>query len=666
MKNKTIHKHKNKKMTSLKLVAVGFVVMFACVGAYLLVVSRAAVTLKAQHGGVIDRQGQPDQSAYYPSPINGFVVKNYDNTRTDTSWAALQPTQNGPIAANNSIDRAIANVRGTNVRLKLRIYAGSDAPEWAKNLPVTTGKQGPFQICSTRPTTADCGMVGHFWEVNHRQAYKDFMAKMAAKYDNVPEIEEVVISSCTTTFAEPMLRQGNEAANIAAYVTAGYSEKMNRACHSDALEAHKAWTTTRSSIALNPSQEFIAASGSNPAKFVTNEDYTEQYIDECRAVLGQRCVLGNNSIGKKDTIYPCSDIDRGDWASRDNYARMYTKIKCAGAPIYFQTSAPKGIVAAGSNLNEILTWAAQVGAGMVELPAGYDNPSGESASAIYLTPAQLAAHDQALQANASPASGVSDPPPPSDTTPPVTSITTPSSGSTIAGTTTLSATATDNVAVSRVEFYQGTSLLGSDASSPYSYAWNTTAVANGTYSLTARAYDAANNVATSSAVTVTVNNATAPPPDTTPPTTSITAPASGATVSATTNVSATATDNVAVSKVELYIDGTLSATDVASPYVFSWNTTAYTNASHALTTKAYDAAGNVRTSTVVSVTVNNSQPPGPKPGDVNGDTKVDVFDASILLFNFGKSGKTRAQGDLNGDGVVNVFDASILLFNFGK
>jgi beta-lactamase superfamily II metal-dependent hydrolase/chitodextrinase len=98
----------------------------------------------------------------------------------------------------------------------------------------------------------------------------------------------------------------------------------------------------------------------------------------------------------------------------------------------------------------------------------------------------------------------------------------------------------------------------------------------------------------------------AQPPDTTPPSTSITAPANGATVSSTTSVTASASDNVSVTKVEFYLDGALQSTDTASPYSWSWNTTTATNASHVLTSKAYDAAGNSATSTAVTVTVNNA------------------------------------------------------------
>ncbi|MBN1204330.1 MAG: hypothetical protein JXB05_05345 [Myxococcaceae bacterium] len=93
-----------------------------------------------------------------------------------------------------------------------------------------------------------------------------------------------------------------------------------------------------------------------------------------------------------------------------------------------------------------------------------------------------------------------------DTTPPTSSITAPAAGSTLAGTVSVSASASDNVGVTRVEFYAGGTHIGTDTTAPYSISWNTAEVANGTYSLTSRAHDAAGNVGTSAAVSVSVSN----------------------------------------------------------------------------------------------------------------------------------------------------------------
>lgn len=63
----------------------------------------------------------------------------------------------------------------------------------------------------------------------------------------------------------------------------------------------------------------------------------------------------------------------------------------------------------------------------------------------------------------------------------------------------------------------------------------------------------------------------------------------------------------------------------------------------------------------------SSPTPTPVPGDVNGDGTANLTDLSILLANFGGTGKTRSQGDISGnDGLVNLSDLSTLLANFGQ
>jgi len=100
-----------------------------------------------------------------------------------------------------------------------------------------------------------------------------------------------------------------------------------------------------------------------------------------------------------------------------------------------------------------------------------------------------------------------------DTTPPSVSITAPTSGSTVSGTTTVSADASDNIGVVGSQFkLDGANLNSEDTNSPYSISWNTTTASNGSHTLTATARDAAGNETTSSAVSITVDNA-----DTTPP-----------------------------------------------------------------------------------------------------------------------------------------------------
>ena len=94
-----------------------------------------------------------------------------------------------------------------------------------------------------------------------------------------------------------------------------------------------------------------------------------------------------------------------------------------------------------------------------------------------------------------------------DTTPPAVTVTSPSGGATVFGTITVTANASDNMAVAGVQFFlDGAPLGAEDTSAPYSATWDTTTAANGSHALTARARDGAGNTAISSAVTVTVAN----------------------------------------------------------------------------------------------------------------------------------------------------------------
>ncbi|MFA6338806.1 MAG: peptidoglycan-binding protein [Candidatus Paceibacterota bacterium] len=96
-----------------------------------------------------------------------------------------------------------------------------------------------------------------------------------------------------------------------------------------------------------------------------------------------------------------------------------------------------------------------------------------------------------------------------DTTSPTVTVTAPANNSTVTGSAvTLSATATDDVSVSGVQFKLDTNtLIGSeDISSPYGVMWNSTAVADGSHTIIAVGRDGVGNYATSSVITVAVDN----------------------------------------------------------------------------------------------------------------------------------------------------------------
>uniref|UniRef100_UPI0005561734 Ig-like domain-containing protein n=1 Tax=Pseudoduganella violaceinigra TaxID=246602 RepID=UPI0005561734 len=128
-----------------------------------------------------------------------------------------------------------------------------------------------------------------------------------------------------------------------------------------------------------------------------------------------------------------------------------------------------------------------------------------------------------------------------------------------------------------------------------------------------------------------------PAPDTTAPSVAIANPAGGNTVSGLVSIGVNASDNVGVAQVDLKVNGTVVASAATGPYSFSWDSTGAVNGTNNLVAIAYDAAGNVATSSVVAVNVANAvQPPAadtvapvvaianPTVGAVSGTVNVTV------------------------------------------
>ena len=190
--------------------------------------------------------------------------------------------------------------------------------------------------------------------------------------------------------------------------------------------------------------------------------------------------------------------------------------------------------------------------------------------------------------------------------PPTVSLTNPVNGAsfTAPANITLSASASDSDGtVTKVEFYNGATLVATSTASPYGVTF--TGVPVGVYTVTAKAYDNAGAVTTSAPVKVTVATATTPPPTANkPPTVSLTSPV-GATqlkAPATVTLSAAASDSDGtITKVEFYNGSSLLATCTRSPYSVTF--TGIPVGVYVVTARAYDNAGASTTSAAVTVTV---------------------------------------------------------------
>jgi hypothetical protein len=137
--------------------------------------------------------------------------------------------------------------------------------------------------------------------------------------------------------------------------------------------------------------------------------------------------------------------------------------------------------------------------------------------------------------------------------------------------------------------------------------------------------------------------------DTTPPSVSITAPASGATVSGTATIKCTASDNVKVASVQFEIDGgDLGVADTVAPYTRALNTKNYSNGSHTLKAIAKDRAGNQTASDTVTINISNgSASAGPSTVSVAATTPIALIRGANGAFTFTRTGSTKAPLKVN-------------------
>src|SRR5207249_1264799 len=142
---------------------------------------------------------------------------------------------------------------------------------------------------------------------------------------------------------------------------------------------------------------------------------------------------------------------------------------------------------------------------------------------------------------------VSSPPSASDATRPTATITGIANGATVSGSVSVTANASDNVGVTKLELLLDGTVVATYTGASGTYTWDTTKASNAPHSWVVRAADAAGTTSHSATATVTASKSVTPPPpapDTTPPTATITGIASGATVSGTVSVTANGSDNV--------------------------------------------------------------------------------------------------------------------------
>jgi uncharacterized protein (DUF1800 family) len=194
------------------------------------------------------------------------------------------------------------------------------------------------------------------------------------------------------------------------------------------------------------------------------------------------------------------------------------------------------------------------------------------------------------------------PPPPPGNIAPTVSLAASSMSIVSGATSTLTATAADaDGTIARVEFFDGTTLLLSDLTSPYTHSFSSTVV--GTHVLKAVAYDNVNASTTSATVSVVVTAATGG--TNVAPTVTLAASPMTFVAGGASALTATAADSDGtVAKVEFYDGATLLNSDATAPYTFTFTTSILGN--HAITARAYDNSNAITNSTIVNVNVTSA------------------------------------------------------------
>lgn len=307
--------------------------------------------LKPLLTGLLNRQGVP--LAAYRTAEGGYVIQGTHDAQGKPdvghiTWSELQLTPGGAITANNPIDKAIADVRAWNSTnpthpegLKLRVEAGIHSPAWALNL-------GGQCYMVTDPTSGTSGCCPRFWTAQFSAAYYQFEAEMAAKYDSVPEIREVVMAKNTTVYNESLIRQIQSPSTVIALQRAGYSTPVDEQQQiQDIALLGSYWKHTHVAFAFNPYQT------ANPIS--EDEAFTQQLITSGRKALGTQLVLENNSLRQSFV------------SGHGTYQTMYAFMYQMGAPIGFQTAT----LAKVGSIQAVVTYAVSMQASSIELPTGY-------------------------------------------------------------------------------------------------------------------------------------------------------------------------------------------------------------------------------------------------------------------------------------------------------
>ena len=257
------------------------------------------------------------------------------------TWAQLQPTQSGPIdyaiiqdAIKTVTAYNIAN--GTDLGIKLRVWGGFTAPDWAKNIdgqPITVSGQN-----SVDPGNYNDQTIGRYWTADYVDAWTSLQNALATRFDSNPVIRGISQTAGAGTSDEPFV----PFAVAAPASSAGHTPTVNQPAqleaggYNDAAESltlraaiaeYAQWSTTPLDYTMNNRYLFDSGNETGDPNFTLA--VLQQAQNSARIVQA-----GNHRL--EDPVY-----------TADNF--LYSQLQAgaaldpAFAPASYQTQSPDGL-----------------------------------------------------------------------------------------------------------------------------------------------------------------------------------------------------------------------------------------------------------------------------------------------------------------------------------
>ncbi|HTA40214.1 MAG TPA: hypothetical protein VK760_14115 [Candidatus Acidoferrales bacterium] len=349
---------------------------------------RRAVVAKQPLRGLIDlgqvsadNMPEPPYNTIYfacqrKASISGIVVND--------TWESLQPGGEGAPLDTRTIDAALQTIaaydqtQGRTLGVRLRVWAGINAPGWAKSIggsPIAIcdgtavpASPPPSDVASPASPTpcpaAAIRTVGPFWSSAYESAWRNVQIQLAKKYDGNPIVNEVSVSSCSSLTSEPFV-QPEDAFSRRNMIAAGYTDALYQTCLANAipLDYAIAWRSTIVDYSFNPLRKIDVT----PPQ--TDLAFSEGVMRLCRKALKARCALLDEALAKFTP--PPSPLPSQTPSTAQNYYAMWNYMESLGGEITFQTASPPNLLAAwGTNAggwNAAIDLAHQFGASSVEL-----------------------------------------------------------------------------------------------------------------------------------------------------------------------------------------------------------------------------------------------------------------------------------------------------------